>query len=150
MNCCDRVHKVALIGLGSQFDEGDYVGVRVVRKVRDLAEARGVPGDLEIRVFEVGNTLENSTGEIRKYRPAHLVIVDAVADGGNSVPLRIIRQEEIGGISFSTHSLPIDIFLDYCEKTTGCKSLVIGVDPNGSGISCLADRVLDICLTLSR
>ncbi len=149
MSCCDRVNRIALVGLGSQFDEGDFVGVRVVRKVRELAENRRIPEDCEIRVFEAGNAPENITGEIRKYRPAHLVIVDAAVDEGKAVPLRIIRQEEIGGFSFSTHSLPLGIFVDYCEKSTGCGSLVIGVDPGVTGIFRLAERVLDLCLGMS-
>ena len=41
----------------------------------------------------------------------------------------MLDAADIGGVSFSTHMLPAPIFLAYLERTTGCRTLVVGIQP---------------------
>jgi hydrogenase 3 maturation protease len=42
---------------------------------------------------------------------------------------REIDPEEINGISFSTHTLPMKIFADYLKQATGAAISIIGIQP---------------------
>lgn len=79
--------------------------------------------------FEGCAAPENLTGAIAAFRPTHVLLVDAAHLGEEPGAVRVIPRGEIRGVSFSTHMLPAPIFLDYLEKSTGCASLVVGIQP---------------------
>jgi hydrogenase 3 maturation protease len=72
---------------------------------------------------------ENLTGEIKAYQPSHLVIVDAAHLGQGAGAVDVVPAERIGGVSFSTHTLPMPIIIDYLVQCTGCAPLVVGIEP---------------------
>jgi hydrogenase 3 maturation protease len=70
---------------------------------------------------------ENLTGEIKQYAPDLLLVVDAVEMGRKPGELAVIPLDLIGGVSFSTHMLPLSIVLDYLSREVGCEVLLVGV-----------------------
>ena len=83
-----------------------------------------------LRVF-VGETApENLTGEIKKFRPTHLVILDA-ADAGGKRPgsITLIQHDLLRGSSISTHNMPVNILIQYLQQSVPCKVLILGIQP---------------------
>jgi len=72
------------------------------------------------------------TGEIVRFAPSHLVLVDAAFFDAEPGTISVIESEKIGGVSFSTHTLPAPIILDYLQKSTGCKAVIVGIQPKST------------------
>ena len=69
------------------------------------------------------------SGAIRSEAPSHVVIFDAAEIGAASGTFTIINPEQIAGTSFSTHMLPLQILTDYLVKATGCRIVIVGIQP---------------------
>jgi hydrogenase 3 maturation protease len=87
-----------------------------------------------LAAFDGGSAPENVTGVIARFKPTHLVVVDAAHLGLKPGAVRVVAAEEIGGVSFSTHTLPMPIIIDYLAKGTGCRSVVIGIEPEQKNV----------------
>ena len=72
---------------------------------------------------------ENLTGEIRAFKPTHLVIIDAAEMGKKPGEAAFIDLDNLSGVTFSTHQLPMKILADYLTQEVGCHISVIGVQP---------------------
>jgi hydrogenase 3 maturation protease len=70
---------------------------------------------------------ENLTGEIKRFKPELLLIIDALDMGLEPGEVRIISVDEIDGVSFSTHILPLPIIMDYLAREIGCETLLLGI-----------------------
>jgi hydrogenase 3 maturation protease len=111
-----------------------------------------------VRIF-IGETApENLTGEIKRYLPTHLVILDAADFGGAPGEPAMISPDEIrGNPSISSHNLPLNVLTDYLVAHLKCEVVILGVQPASSrfgepigevvqaGAKALARMVLD-CL----
>jgi hydrogenase 3 maturation protease len=111
--------------VGSDLRGDDVAGVLVARR---LASCAARTGSDRVAAYAGGAAPENFTGEIVRFRPDLVVLVDAAHLGLEPGAVEVIDAERVGGLSFSTHMLPVPIFLDYLHKTIGCRSLVIGID----------------------
>ncbi len=118
--------KVAALGVGSELISDDAAGMLVVRQLKDLFRPKK---NKNFRVFLGHSAPENLTGEIKKFCPTHLLIIDAADFGAKAGSIHFIDPEDIGGISFSTHRLPTKILVDYLKKELNCKISVIGIQP---------------------
>ncbi len=118
-----RLHnskKIAVLGVGSELRGDDVAGLLV---------AEGLSGLTGVEVFIGSTAPESMTGEIKRFKPTHLVIIDAADMGLVPGAVRSIAVEDIGGISFCTHSLPMNILADYLIDATGCEVIFIGIQP---------------------
>ena len=141
--------RVAILGVGDETIPHDVHGMRVLRALKRLAKDHD-----DIAFIECGVVPENFLGLLRELSPELVVIIDAVspASGDVQVPegaqaVRVIDRDSVGGISFSTHALPLTVFLDYIETTMGAKTLLIGVTgPLGKGLDvhASAEKVLTL------
>lgn len=140
--CTADGRKVAVVGVGAQLKRDDFAGVRVAEAVN----ARVHP---LIKGFAGHNAPENITGEIVSFAPALVVFVDAAALGLSAGEARVIERAEMGGVSFCTHTLPLQLIMDYLAQALGCAFLVLGIQPKdisfGEGLSpevqAAADRI---------
>lgn len=115
---------MAVLGVGSELRGDDVAGVLVARKLKAWC---GRTHSKRLAAFAGTSAPENLTGEIARFSPSWVVMIDAAHLGREPGTVEIVTREKIGGLSFSTHMLPAPIVLDYLEKTTGCRSLVIGI-----------------------
>ncbi|MEI8176923.1 MAG: hydrogenase maturation protease, partial [Candidatus Omnitrophota bacterium] len=76
-----------------------------------------------------GTAPENMTGEIKRIKPEYLVIIDAAEMGLTAGEIDVIDVERIGGISFSTHSLPLAVLADYIRPSVSGEIFVVGIQP---------------------
>jgi len=90
-------------------------------------KAKTLPA-IEIMAIDVGTAPESYTSVIRHHRPDLLVLVDAADMGLPPGALRTIMPEKISVLSFSTHHMPLSMFISYTKEFCG-KVLLVGVQP---------------------
>jgi hydrogenase 3 maturation protease len=140
----EGVERLALLAIGSELRGDDAAGLLVAdhlerllshakprspqREKRRLAPVRlGVKPT--VGVFRGHTAPENYTGAIRKYAPTHLVIVDAADLGQKPGHIQLLEPEQIGGVSFSTHQMPLSVLLDYLKTSFEFKAVVLTIQP---------------------
>jgi hydrogenase 3 maturation protease len=115
--------RVAVLAVGSELHGDDAVGLLVGRRLDEL----GLP---EIGVFIGATAPENCTGPIRRFSPTHLLLVDAADLGAEPGTVELLDPARLGGIAFTTHSLPLTVVVDYLLKSLpGCRVVVAGIQP---------------------
>ena len=119
--------KIAVLGIGSLLRADDAAGMLVAEEVEKRCGKANVKP--EIKVFFGETAPENLTGEIKKFEPTHLIIVDSGDTGKNPGTITVIGSEEETGVSFSTHQLPTGIMIDYLLKFIKCRVTVIVIQP---------------------
>ena len=127
-----------VLGIGNRLGGDDAAGTHVVDMInrrRHRAKALFPP---EIMAIDAGAAPESYTSVIRQRRPDLLILVDAADMGLPPGALRTIAPEKISVVSFSTHHMPLSMFIAYVKEFCG-KVLLVGVQPErteaGSGIS---------------
>lgn len=121
-----RARRIAVLGVGSELRGDDVAGVLVARRIDAScrrARSRRLAG------FVGCSAPENLTGEIARFAPTHLVVVDAADLGREPGEVDIIPEENIAGTSFSTHTLPLRIIVDYLAQTAGIRAVILGIQP---------------------
>ena len=137
-----NAQRVAVLGVGSELRGDDVVGLLAAKQIdKTIAkqtisphstrpDKSGLAQDKpEVRVF-IGETApENLTGEIKKFQPTHLIIIDAAELNKEPGHIEIMEPETIGGTSFCTHSLPLKIIIGYLLESFKFQAIIIGIQP---------------------
>jgi hydrogenase 3 maturation protease len=113
---------VVVLGVGSPLRSDDAAGLHVAAALGRVP----LPG---VTVIQAGPAPENFTSEIRRLNPAVVLIVDAAHMGEAPGSLRVIAPEQIAGVSFGTHGLPLSLLSDYLRRETGCSVVFLGIEP---------------------
>ena len=124
--------RVAVLGVGSELRGDDIAGILVLESLKKNKKAyrRGV----KLETFEGSTAPENVTGEIRTFKPTHIIIVDSADIGEKPGSVLLLRADEVGrGISFSTHKIPPKILIDYFAHTMKSEIVIIGIQPKSIG-----------------
>jgi hydrogenase 3 maturation protease len=82
-----------------------------------------------MKIFLGGAAPENLTGPIKEYAPTHLVVVDSAQFDARPGTIQVLDTADTCGMTFSTHSLPLSVMLDYIVDSIKCETLVIGIEP---------------------
>lgn len=114
--------KVAIVGVGSDMRGDDAAGVEVVRRLKRVLTSR------RVMLIEGGVAPENFTSKIVRFKPSHVVFIDAADIGVEPGGVNLIEPEKIIGSAF-THRLPLSILSDYLRAKTGAKVLLVGIQP---------------------
>jgi hydrogenase 3 maturation protease len=115
--------KIALLGVGSTLRSDDAAGMYFIELLEGLLKQ-------DRTLLIAGSTApENFTGVIKKFAPDKLFIVDAAHMGLLPGEVKLVPAYDIGGVSFSTHMLPIPVMLKYLESEAGCEVVFIGIQP---------------------
>jgi len=118
--------KIAVVGIGSDLRGDDIAGLLVLRHLRTaLARSRLQT----IRLFDGGTAPENLTGEIIRFQPSHILLVDAADLGLQPGAAKLIELEAVAGVSFSTHVLPLSILAEYLKQALPCRIIILGIQP---------------------
>ncbi len=115
----------AVLGVGSVLKADDAAGMILAEKLKKSA-----PDGM---LVTAGSTApENFTGVIKAFSPDTLFIADAAEMGLAPGDIRIIDTDDIAGISFSTHMLPLSLMLSYLKAEIGCEVVCIGIQPQST------------------
>jgi hydrogenase 3 maturation protease len=116
--------RIAILGVGNLFRSEDAAGILVARALSN----RECAADTDhILILEAGQAPENRTGELRKFAPELVLIVDAAEMGETPGAIRWISGEEIDGMSASTHSLPLSMLIHYLKLDIKCDVRLLGI-----------------------
>lgn len=118
--------KAAFLGVGSPLRGDDNVGNCVVAALEEKLQAG--PGQ-EFRFYQGESAPENFTGAIRQFNPEYLIIFDAADLGGPPGTFSIIPPEQIDGMSFASHVLPLKIICNYLNSAVERQIILVGVQP---------------------
>lgn len=114
--------KIAVLGVGSALRSDDAAGLLVAEELKKVK----IP---KLKVFFGSTAPENLTGEIIKYKPSHIIIVDSVDMEQEPGSLLLIDPQVVEGVSFSTHMLPVKMIVDYFLESLKCEIVIIGIQP---------------------
>ena len=136
--------KTVFLAIGSELRGDDAAALVTAAKLEEAA----LPGNFKVLL---GYTApENLTGEIKRFAPDRLIICDAADSASAPGEISIISADDIQGAAFSTHTMPMNIFIDYISRDNPCKALIVGIQPEavefGAG---LTDKVKKAAENLS-
>ncbi|WEL22391.1 hydrogenase maturation protease [Halorhabdus sp. BNX81] len=136
----DAADRVALVGMGSELRGDDAVGLEVVRRLDGIGADR-------LRVIEGGVAPENQTGVIRRFEPDWIVLVDAIAFGGDPGDSKWIESDDLGGESFSSHKSTPAMLETFLTREMDADVALFGVEPAriefGTDLSSAVQQRLD-------
>lgn len=118
--------RIAIIGIGNTLRSDDAAGMLVARELL----GRECAADTEhLLILEAGHAPENRTGELRKFAPDLVLLIDAADMGKEPGAVEWISEEDIDGMSASTHSLPLSMLARYLTLELECKVILLGIQP---------------------
>lgn len=120
--------KIAILGIGNELREDDNVGPYIIEKLNEYFEKNDSEQDSVI-LINAGSVPENFTSLIKKERPTHLIIIDAVLMENDPGSIKFVKKEEIANVNISTHSLSLNFLIRYLEKFLSMDILFIGIQP---------------------
>jgi hydrogenase 3 maturation protease len=123
-NKAEKPVRLAVLGIGHELCGDDAVGVRLAGLLRPLAA-----GKEHLLVIEAGPAPENFTGPLRRFQPDLVLLVDAAQMDGRPGAIGWLDLQSIGGISASSHTLPLHILVSYLVSELGCQVALIGIQP---------------------
>jgi len=120
----DNPIRLAVLGIGHELCGDDAVGVRLAGMLRPLTT-----GNERLLVIEAGPAPENFTGPLRRFRPDLVLMVDAAQMDARPGTISWLDLQTAGGISASSHTLPLHILVSYLVAELGCDVALIGIQP---------------------
>jgi len=121
-----------VLGIGNRLGGDDSAGCLVVDMLNQRWHKAKPPLSAEVTPIiigiDAGSAPESYTSVIRQHRPELLILVDAADMGLPAGALRIIPLERISILSFSTHYMPLSMFVSYVREFCG-KVVLVGVQP---------------------
>jgi hydrogenase 3 maturation protease len=113
-----------------------------------------LPGGLELGVFQGYEMPENLTSRLRRFGPTHVLLFDAADLGRQAGEAEVIDVADILDVEVTTHRMPVNLLVEYLEKSIGCKVIVVGIQPQSielgeklspmvmESVRCLAEDII--------
>jgi hydrogenase 3 maturation protease len=118
--------RVAVLGIGNVMRSDDAAGVLVARLLSQRECAAAID---RLLIIEAGHAPENKTAELRTFAPDLVLLIDAAELGREPGTVEWISEEDIDGMSASTHSLPLSMLAKYLTLELGCQVNLLGIQP---------------------
>jgi hydrogenase 3 maturation protease len=119
-----EARKIAILGVGSVLRADDAAGILVVEKLAKAIDTKEYPN---VRFYDGQTAPENFCGVIRQFCPSHLIIIDAADVSKKPGSILHLDPEDIGGISFCTHMLPLKMMVEYLQRQTHTAATILGI-----------------------
>jgi hydrogenase 3 maturation protease len=126
-----RTPRIAILGVGNPLRSDDAAGTLVAQR---LSQQQCAADKEHLLILEAGHAPENSTGELRRFVPDLVLFLDAAEMGEEAGTVRWIAEQEIDGMSASTHSLPLSILASYLRLELGCEVALLGIQPGSNEV----------------
>ena len=123
-NRLDGEKRVAVLAIGSELRGDDAAGILVGKSILRRCKSK------KLKVFLGETAPENLTGEIRKFKPSHIILVDTADLKERPGTVLLLKPEELSkDITFSTHKMPAEVLIEYFIKSMGAGVTFIGIQP---------------------
>lgn len=130
---------IAVLGIGNELRGDDAAGVIVARELqscvgatlvgRPMGQAPGQAPGLPLQIIEAGAAPEAFTGQLRRFDPDLILMIDAAHMDQPPGTIRWIEWQATIGLSASTHTLPLNVIAQYLVTELSCDVAVIGLQP---------------------
>jgi hydrogenase 3 maturation protease len=120
----NEMPRIVILGVGNSFRSDDAAGILVARA---LSKRECTSDTDRVLILEGGQAPENRMGEVRKFAPDLILIVDAAEMGEAPGVICWISEKEIDGMSASTHSLPLSMLAHYLKLELHCDVKLLGI-----------------------
>lgn len=114
--------RVAVLGVGNTLRSDDAAGVLVARSL----SRRATYGE-RLLILEGGQAPESQTARLRSFAPSVVLLVDAADMGREPGSVAWIAEDEVDGMSASTHSLPLSMLAKFLTLDLGCQVHLLGI-----------------------
>jgi hydrogenase 3 maturation protease len=113
--------RVAVLGIGNDMRTDDGLGPFVIEGL-NLDHP-------DLLIENVGSVPEAFARPLVEFGAQRVIMVDAADMGKPAAHIDLITKERIGGITISTHSMPLSLLMMYLEQETKGKTVLLGVQP---------------------
>lgn len=131
----ENSENIIVAGIGNELRRDDFVGVEVIRGLKDKVSKR-------VMLIDTETVPESYIEQITTFDPTHILLIDAGLLGLEPGDSKFLESSDALGpptSAISTHILPLKVFCEYLEKTTRAKIAFIVVQPErtdfGRGLS---------------
>ena len=115
--------RVVVAGIGNPFRRDDFVGVKIVRKLKNKVSN-------SVFLIEAETIPESFMQQITDFKPTHILLVDAAIINKEVGTAHLAETKQLmRTTSISTHTLPLRIFCDYLTQTTGAEIALLVIQP---------------------
>jgi len=114
--------KSVILGIGNDLKADDGIGPYILTQLENQ-----VPTQIEL--INVGTVPENFINLLIEKHPEFILLIDAALMQAEPGTIRLIDKDNIGGIAFSSHQLPLTFFIEYLESNIATTILVLGIQP---------------------
>ncbi|MFH0948819.1 MAG: hydrogenase maturation peptidase HycI [Elusimicrobiota bacterium] len=134
---------VLIFGIGNILKGDDGAGCEAIKRLKIV-----IASNLKkVILLDCGIAPENYTKEIKELKPETIIFVDAVEMKEKPGIVKIIDEKEITSYYFTTHNMPLNLFIDYIKSETKAKVIFIGIQPEsthfGEGLSAPVQKAID-------
>lgn len=128
---------LVILCIGNEERGDDAFGPYIAKRLR-RARKRGIA-----EVIDCGTVPENYTDVVRRIRPTHVIIVDAVDFKGSPGDIILSFEPTFDEVSVSTHKPSLTLLAKYIQGDIGSKIILLGVQPKSVDWgSSMSDEVL--------
>jgi len=136
--------KIAVLGVGNELKGDDAAGLLAAKALKKQMKHKTRS---PVKVILGYETPENYTGEIRKFQPDLVLVLDAVLGGFKPGMVFPVDKEDIADNGVSTHKISLTVLMAYLEQALGCRVVVLGIQPQtlelGAEISASVKRSIE-------
>lgn len=115
--------KTAIIGIGNRMRGDDGAGPLFIDSLKNVLPQG------KFTLFDCGDTPENWIIPIVNAGPKTIIIVDTVDFDVPPGTIKIFDPTELGPKGISTHSMSLDVFINYLKKEIETSIFLIGIQP---------------------
>lgn len=129
-----KAERVCVLAVGSPLRGDDGAGLLAARQFeqrRAAASARTAgAAQPDVQVIYGETAPENFTGEIRRFRPNVVVILDAADMKQPPATVAVVQADVFASSApYSTHAMPMHVLTNYLRTELGCQVAVLGIQP---------------------
>jgi hydrogenase 3 maturation protease len=121
-----KVRRLVVLGIGNEMKGDDAAGPlcagEIARRLRSLKIR-------DVKIINAYDVPENYTGEIRKFQPSHVLLIDSASSPRRPGSVFIVDKAKIVDEDVSTHRIPLLAFISYVEQTMGASVALLGIRP---------------------
>jgi hydrogenase 3 maturation protease len=118
-----KAEKTVVAGIGNPIRSDDYVGLKIVENMQGKTPET-------VLLLECETVPENYLPDIEKFKPTHVLLVDAAFLELKPGEASLVDAERMVDYSaISTHALPLRIFCEHIKKVTDAKIALLLIEP---------------------
>ena len=114
--------RIVLMGIGNELRHDDGAAQNVIKQLHDC-------DDETILAVDCQDVPENFTSYVKRFKPTHIILIDAVDFGANPGDFEIFEIQDIESVGVTTHKASLAVMAGYLHQETPARIFIIGIQP---------------------